>query len=202
MTLPSGEGIQVFRSSTGYRVGVGAAVAAASLLFALFAITGDVQFAVFAIVGAFALADALRSEVRVDRARRTVSSRRAICTWSGSFEDIENVRAPPWGPVLLTLHPSRSTRGAGFWRGQVTTGVQAQRTGSNGQACRIADLLGVEVVSVWPQVKPGPGNGQQSLGDLLRNGTDSTSSTVVAVIAAVCVMVALGLTVWGLFFGP
>jgi len=191
--------IRVIRSSGGYRVGVGAAVAAGLLLLAF---SGWVPFALFGILGALALADMLRSEVTIDLDRRIVFSRRAVRTWSGAFEDIANVRVPPWGPVLLTLDPDRRTRGTGPWRGQVATGVYAQRTGSNGQACQIADLLGVEVVSVWPQVKPGPGNGQQSLRELWGQGPGSTSSTVVALIAAVCVVVAVGLTVWGLFIGP
>lgn len=201
MERPSDKGIQVVRSSTGYRVGGGVATASALLLCTFFAVTDDVRVAGFAIVAAFALADTLRSEVRVDLDRRMVFSRRAIRTWSGAFDDIDNVRVPPWGPIVLTLNPRRAARGAGLRRGQVITGVQAQRTGSSGQASRLADLLDVEVVSVWPQVKPGPGGAQRSLRDLLTAGPDSTSSAVVAVAAVVCVGVIVGLATWGIF-GP
>lgn len=127
----------------------------ATLLLGYLAVTDTVGIVVFAALGPLVFVEGLRARIVVDPASRTISSTRAFRTWHGSFGDIENVRVPPWGPIILTLREGSSASSRGMWPGQVLTSVYADRTGSDGRAARLAGLIGVPLVSVWPQVRPG-----------------------------------------------
>lgn len=141
----------------------GGAVAAA--MFGFVAVTDDPLFAVFLLLCPVIFLEGLRAEIIVDVDQGTISSQRAIRCWMGRVEDIATIRVPPWGPIALMLRPGVSKSGVGLWPGQILTGVYADRRGSGGRACQLAEALGVEVSSVWPQVRQGY---QYSEDDLLR----------------------------------
>jgi hypothetical protein len=126
-----------------------------TLLFGYLGLTDAVGFLLFAGLGPLLVIEGLRARIVVDQVARTESSTLVFRAWHGSFSDVENVRVPPWGPIILTLRQDTSASSRGIWPGQVLTSVYADRSGSDGRAARLAELIGVPLVSVWHQVRPG-----------------------------------------------
>jgi hypothetical protein len=127
----------------------------AAAFFGVIAVADDPLFAVFILLCPVLFLEGLRAEVVIDIEHRTISSQRAIRRWTGRIEDIEIIRVPPWGPIALVLRPGVAKAGGGLWPGQILTGVYADRRGSKGRAVQLAEALGLEVASVWPQVRRG-----------------------------------------------
>lgn len=148
------ESVVHFRSN-GERVAFMIGGAAAGAVFGFIAVTDDPVFALFLLLCPVVFLEGLRAEVVVDLRRGTISSQRAIRRWTGRIEDIETIRVPPWGPIALMLRPGVAKAGGGLWPGQILTGVYGDRRGSAGRAVQLADVLGLEVASVWPQVRRG-----------------------------------------------
>ena len=143
-----------FRSN-GERVAFMIVGVAAGAVFGFIAVTDDPLFGLFLLLCPVVFLEGLRAEIVVDLGQGTISSQRAIRRWTGRIEDIENIRVPPWGPIALMLRPGIAKAGGGLWPGQILTGVYADQRGSAGRALQLADVLGLEVTSVWPQVRRG-----------------------------------------------
>lgn len=127
----------------------------AAAVFAVVAVTRDPLFGLFIPLCPVVFLEGARAAIVVDLEQGTVSSQRAIRRWTGRVEDIASIRVPPWGPIALMLQPGATRAGGGLWPGQILTGVYADRRGSDGRAAQLAAALGLDVSSVWPQVRPG-----------------------------------------------
>ena len=127
----------------------------AAATFAVIAVTRDPFFGLFMPLCLIVFLDGARAVIVVDLDQGMVSSQRAIRRWTGRIDDIASVRVPPWGPIALMLRPGVPKGGGGLWPGQILTGVYADRRGGEGRAAQLAAVLGLDVSSVWPQVRPG-----------------------------------------------
>lgn len=143
----------VFRPSLLQRALFVAAGAGGVVLMAVFAITNSPGWIVGELCAVTVILEGLRTNVVVDRANGEVTSTRAFRRSVVATADVVNVRVPPWGPVALTLREGASKAGGGVWPGQVLTGLYAAHRGTDTVANRLAEALGVPVVSVWPAVR-------------------------------------------------
>ena len=154
-TAPSETDSVVRFRSNGERVLFMTSGLVASAVFAVIAVTQELFFGLFIPLCLIVVLDGARAVIVVDVEEGMVSSQRAIRRWTGRIEDIASVRVPPWGPIALMLRPGVPKAGSGLWPGQILTGVYADRRGSEGRAAQLAAVAGLEVSSVWPQVRPG-----------------------------------------------
>lgn len=146
-------GSLVFRPTLLQRALFVAAGVGGVALMAVLAITNSPGWIVFALCAVPVILEGVRANVVVDRANGVVTSTRAFRRSLVAAADVVNVRVPPWGPVALTLRKGASKAGGGAWPGQVLTGLYAAHRGTDPAATRLAEALGVPVVSVWPAVR-------------------------------------------------
>lgn len=149
MTAPSDDQVLVLRPSFALRALLIGAGVGGAVLFGALAIRNSPGWLVFAACAVPLLIDAVRRQVVVDHRTGVVQVSGAFGRKVVPIEDIENVRVPPWGPVLLTLKGA-DARGAAR---QISTGFPGQRRGDGGIAHQLATSLHVPVVSVWPAVR-------------------------------------------------
>lgn len=150
---PDASGSFVFRPSLFQRTLFVAAGGVGVASMAVLAITNSPVWIVFAFCAVLVSFEGVRAKVVVDRAIGEVASTRAFRRSVVAAADVVNVRVPPWGPVAITLREGASKAGGGVWPGQVLTGLYAAHRGTDSVAARLADALGVPVVSVWPAVR-------------------------------------------------
>jgi hypothetical protein len=150
---PDASGPFVFRPSLLQRSLFVAAGVGGGALMAVLAFTNSPVWIVFALCAVPVVLEGVRTKVVVDRANGEVVSTRAFRPSAVAVTDVVNVRVPPWGPVALALREGASKAGGGVRRGQVLTGLYAGHRGTDPVAARLADALGVPVVSVWPAVR-------------------------------------------------
>jgi len=125
------------------------------MIFVLAAAASDSPgWLVFAPCAVVVLLEGVRARVAIDVERREVLSCRAFRGSAFRMSEIENVRVPPWGPVIFTLREGAAKVNGGLWSGQIQTGLYSKhRGGSDTVAGRLAHALDVPVVSVWPVVR-------------------------------------------------